>query len=125
MAAKKKIWRGRKVYERWLDLREQGGWSLAELARRSRIPESTLQRWNRRLRDSEAESGFVEDGGHPVGNREDIGHDTLEQTDGHGRILLGPPTDLLAGGRTDPTENRREGNVSLYHHQCLMEFSFG
>ena len=60
MAAKKKIWRGRKVYERWLDLREQGGWSLAELARRSRIPESTLQRWHRRLRDSEAESGFVE-----------------------------------------------------------------
>jgi hypothetical protein len=58
--AKKKVWRGRRVYERWLDRGEREGWSVAELARRSRIPESTLQRWQRRLRDAGRETGFVE-----------------------------------------------------------------
>ena len=58
--AKKKVWRGRKVYERWLNRREREGWSLAELARRSGIPESTLQRWQRRLREEEPDPAFVE-----------------------------------------------------------------
>ena len=37
---------------RWLDRRQQGGWTWAELSRRSSIPVSTLQWWKRRLADS-------------------------------------------------------------------------
>ena len=56
MAMSRKIWRGREVYERLLADREREGLSLAELSRRSGVPEGTLQRWNRRLR---SERGLV------------------------------------------------------------------
>ena len=50
MSIKKKVWRGRAVYEQLLAERDREGLSLAELSRRSGVPEGTLQRWNRRLR---------------------------------------------------------------------------
>jgi len=53
MEPRKKVWRGRKVYERWLKRRAEEGWTWAELARRSRIPLATLHRWRRRLEEGE------------------------------------------------------------------------
>jgi len=54
MSSKKKVWRGRSEYERLLAERDRKGWTLAELSRRSGVPESTLQRWSRRLRSERA-----------------------------------------------------------------------
>jgi len=50
MSGTKKVWRGRAAYERLLAERDREGWSLPELSQRSGVPESTLQRWHRRLR---------------------------------------------------------------------------
>lgn len=62
MSSKKKVWRGRAEYERLLAERDREGWSLPELSRRSGVPESTLQRWHRRLRRERelAPRSFVE-----------------------------------------------------------------
>ena len=54
MASSRKVWRGRAAYEQLLAEREREGWTLAELSRRSGVPESTLQRWGRRLRSERA-----------------------------------------------------------------------
>ena len=54
MSSKKKVWRGRAVYERLLAERDREGWSLPELSRQSGVPESTLQRWHRRLKRERA-----------------------------------------------------------------------
>ena len=54
MSSRKKVWRGRAEYERLLAERDREGWTLAELSRRSGVPESTLQRWSRRLRREHA-----------------------------------------------------------------------
>jgi len=62
MRTRTKTWRGRAAYEALLAERERDGLTFAELARRSGVPESTLQRWARRLqREHSAQTApFVE-----------------------------------------------------------------
>lgn len=62
MSTRTKTWRGRATYEALLAERERDSLTFAELGRRSGVPESTLQRWARRLqRERHAQAApFVE-----------------------------------------------------------------
>ena len=89
MSSKKKVWRGRAVYERLLSERDREGWSLPELSRRSGVPASTLQRWHRRLQRERALAPrpFVE----VVAVAEPVPSEPIEVRLRSGRSVLLPP----------------------------------